>query len=217
MPNVNGPTLSIITERFGPRRTLKDARGGFQFRTSSPFPGIGDISLGVAHYWTYFDNPSVRIMSQNFPLPITDPSNGQGFPIWAQQVAPRVGVTGIFGNFALPPEWVRPLGLSGEPIIRFEVAHFNNEPRNTQSTNDPFIFSLYNCPGGKFADANGTVNPRSDEWRHPGVSVLYGWCPHRGLLERRIRPRPATVAPLAQPECQLLHFDAVLLQAPAQR
>ena len=164
-PNVNVPTSSILTQRFGPRRTFKDARGGLQFRFSTPFPGIGDLALGVAHYYTYFDLPAVRLMTQKFPNPIIAPGPAQTYSAWAQQVAPRVQVTGVFGNFALPPEWVRPLGLSGEPIIRFETAYFKGEPRSSQSSLDPFIFALGTrsdgtvCPGGFMADAGGKRDP----------------------------------------------------------
>lgn len=141
-PNVNVPTRSIYTEWDTPARSLDDARGGFQFRFSTPAPAIGDIALGAAHYYTYFDIPAVRIMSQNFPAPITEDVNAQRYSIWAVQTAPRTQVTGLFGNFALPPEWVRPLRITGEPIIRFEAAYFRGEPRNTQSTLDPFLHAL---------------------------------------------------------------------------
>ncbi len=171
-PNVNVPTLSILTQRYKPSRNFEDARGGFQFRTSTPFPGISDLALGFAHYYTYFDIPAVRVMGQGFPNPISAPGPAQGFPIWAQQVAPRVQVTGVFGNFALPPEWVRPLGISGEPIIRFETAYFKNEPRNAQSTVDPFTFSLGGCPGGNFRNAKGEANPDQSN----GATPEYPYC-----------------------------------------
>ncbi len=140
-PNVNVPTRSIFTQVFRPQRTVEDARAGMQFRFSTPMPGVGDVSLGLAHYYTYFDVPGVRVLSQRFPLPITEDVAAKNFSIWAQQIAPRVRVSGIFGNFALPPEWVRPIGISGEPIIRFETAYFKGEPRGTQRTLDPFIHS----------------------------------------------------------------------------
>ena len=152
-PNVNVPTRSILTSFDTPARTIEDARGGFQFRFSAPAPVIGDISLGAAHYFTYFDIPAVRIMSSANPAsPFPNPIQGTNTPadrysIWAVQTAPRTRVSGFFGNFALPPEWGRPLGITGEPIIRFETAYFNNEPRNSQSSLDPFLHALVvdNC------------------------------------------------------------------------
>lgn len=154
-PNVNVPTETILTDIFAPSRSLDDTRGGVQFRFNAPFPGIGDVSLGAAHYYTYFDIPAVRVMSQNFPTPITEPGPATNYSIWAQQTAPRVQVSGLFGNFAMPPEWVRWLGVSGEPIFRFEVAYFRDEPRNSQLSLDPFAFALFDCPGGFRADAAG--------------------------------------------------------------
>ncbi len=142
-PNVNAPTRSILTDVITPDRNFSDARFGFNLRFSAPVPGIGDAALGIAHYYTYFDIPAVRVMSagSGFPSPIPE-GRAKDFSIWAQQTAPQVSVTGIFGNFAVPPEWVRPLGISGEPIIRFETAYFRNEPRGSQTTLDPFIHAL---------------------------------------------------------------------------
>ncbi len=162
LPNVHTPTESILTETFQPHRSLSDSRGGAQFRFSAPVPLIGDVALGLAHYYTYFDIPAVRVLSNGFPTTIglgedRDSYLGpqRNYTIWAQQTAPRVRVSGVFGNFALPPEWVRPLGISGEPIVRFETAFFEGEPRNSQTSLDPFIHSLGGCPGGKFVRSNG--------------------------------------------------------------
>ncbi len=148
-PNVNVPSTSILTTYENPDANFHDARWGFNFRFSTPVPGIGDAALGIAHYYTYFDIPAVRIMSEanggrGFPAPISTPDSvAESYSIWAQQTAPQVSVTGIFGNFAIPPEWVRPLGISGEPIIRFETAYFRNEPRGSQTQMDPFIHALF--------------------------------------------------------------------------
>lgn len=172
-PNVNVPTRSILTQIDAPARSLDDARGGFQFRFSSPAPAIGDIALGAAHYYTYFDIPAVRIMSQGFPAPIVDDVPAQRYSIWAVQTAPRTQVTGLFGNFALPPEWVRPLRITGEPIIRFEAAYFRNEPRNSQSTLDPFIHALAidNCSDDGVAnDVSLSYRADADGRRDPNGS-----------------------------------------------
>ncbi len=143
LPNVNVPSRSVFTDVVTPDRNFSDARFGFNMRFSAPVPGIGDAALGIAHYYTYFDLPSVRIMSagSGFPALIPD-GRAKNYSVWAQQTAPQVSVTGIFGNFAIPPEWVRPLGISGEPIVRFETAYFRNEPRNSQTSLDPFIHAL---------------------------------------------------------------------------
>jgi len=164
LPNVNVPSTGTYTQRFSPSRTFEDARGGFQFRFSAPFPGINEITMGVAHYWTYFDTPVVEIVTQNFPLPITADVPAQGYSAWAKQTAPRVRVSGVFGNFAIPPEWVRPLFISGEPIIRFEVAHFGDEARQTQKNLDPFYYALPRPgdPPGNCARNGRRVNSRSE-------------------------------------------------------
>jgi len=159
-PNINVPSRSIFTAYETPARTFDDARGGMQFRFSAPAPAIGDISLGAAHYYTYFDIPAVRVMSQNFPTPITADVAARNYSIWAVQTAPRTAVTGVFGNFALPPEWVRPLGITGEPIVRFETAYFRNEPRNSQSSTDPFLHALpfLSSPGSDNCSDEGLGN-----------------------------------------------------------
>lgn len=180
-PNVNVPSLSILTDYQTPNRQIEDARGGFQFRFSTPFPGVGDMNLGVAHYFTYPDLPAVRVLSEStprsegvpgrgFPLPITDPGAAQRYSIWAQQTAPRMRVSGFFGNFAIPPEWVQMLGISSEPIMRFETAFIKNEPRNEQAQLDPFLHALLldSCSEGGLANdvdmafkvnANGDADP----------------------------------------------------------
>ena len=142
LPNLGNPSTSTYTQRYSPSRTFSDARGGFQFRFSTPFPGIGDLMLGAAHYFTYFDTPAVQVLVQDFPFLINEDVPAQGFNAWAQQRAPRVRVSGLFGNFAIPPKWVRPLYITGEPIVRFELAYFRNEPRAAQSSMDPFYFAL---------------------------------------------------------------------------
>jgi hypothetical protein len=160
LPNISAPSTGTYTTRFSPSRTFADARGGFQFRFSTPFPGIGEMMLGGAHYFTYLDTPLVTILTQNFPLYITEDVGARGYPSWAQQRAPRVRISGLFGNFAIPPKWVRPLYISGEPIIRFELAYFRNEPRQTQANLDPFYFALpppgeANCARGQLVDSSG--------------------------------------------------------------
>ena len=166
-PNLSVPSRSILTQIFRPQRTIEDARGGLQFRFSTPFPGIGDLALGAAHYYTYFDVPGVRVMSQGFPAPIVEPGPATNYSIWAQQIAPRVRVSGVFGNFALPPEWVRPLGISGEPIIRFETAYFKGEPRGTQRTLDPFLhaFILDSCDDSRIGVNPDVPNDRNLAYR----------------------------------------------------
>ena len=164
LPNVNVPSTGTYTQRYQPGRNFRDARGGLNFRFSVPFPGINELTMGVAHYFTYFDTPVVEIVTQSFPFPITEDVPARGYSAWAKQTAPRVGVSGVFGNFAIPPEWVRPLRITGEPIVRFEVAHFHNEARQTQKNLDPFYYALPRPgdPPGSCSRNGRRVNARSE-------------------------------------------------------
>jgi hypothetical protein len=121
----------------------------------------------LAHYYTYVDNPAVQVITQFFPVPIlTGP--GTGFNALAVQTAPLVQISGATASFAIPPEWARAVFLSGEPIVRSELAYFHNEPRWSQAQLDPFIFSgLGTCRFQGEPDENGFCRgPRrtGDSW-----------------------------------------------------
>jgi hypothetical protein len=47
----------------------------------------------------------------------------------------------------VPATVSRQLGLSGEPIVRTELAYFHGEPRHTQQQLDPFTYSRGGCRG----------------------------------------------------------------------
>jgi len=152
------PSASQLTLKQTPSRTFNDVRGGLQFKFMSSVPVIETATFGVAHYYTYLDNPAVEVLTQNFPLPITQ-GVGTGFSALAIQSAPKASITGGTMTFAIPPELARLAFLSSEPIFRSELAYFHDEARFSQQQLDPFIFALPSgggpaCPKGRI-DANG--------------------------------------------------------------
>ncbi len=151
LPNLGAPSAVLQTLRTHPQRTIEDTRGGFRINFSAPIPGIDEAQFSIANYWTYLDTPEVQTYvacgplgsaacTQGFPLAI---SNGPaaGFLALAVQSAPRVRITGASSNFAVPIDVARMLMLSGQPIIRTELAYFDGEPRQTQAQLDPFVYA----------------------------------------------------------------------------
>jgi hypothetical protein len=147
LPNLGQPSTTQFDSRQGPARTFADARGGVQFKFNAPVPGIGDTTFGLAHYYTYLDTPGVQVLvNPNFPIGITS-GPATGYLAWAEQTAPLAQITGATSTFAIPASFSRRLFLSGEPIIRTELAYFHREPRFSQAQLDPFIFASNGCPG----------------------------------------------------------------------
>jgi hypothetical protein len=152
------PSATQLTFTQTPARTFDDIRGGMQLKFMASVPVIETATFGIAHYYTYLDNPAVNLKTQDFPFPVTT-GPGAGFSALAVQSAPRVAITGGSASFAIPPEWARLAFLSSEPIVRTEFAYFHNEPRWSQQQLDPFVFALPRgsgpaCPQGHI-DANG--------------------------------------------------------------
>jgi hypothetical protein len=148
LPNLGAPSAVVQSVRTHPQRVVKDTRGGFQVKFNATLPGVDEATFGIAHYYTYFDTPAVQTFTNSqFPLAI-ESGPGTNFLALAVQSAPRVQVTGATSTFALPADWARTLGLSGEPIFRTELAHFHGEPRFTQAQLDPFVYATGSCSGG---------------------------------------------------------------------
>ncbi len=146
LPNFQ-PSTTQFDSRQGPARTFHDARGGVQLKFNAPVPGIGDATFGLAYYRTYLDTPRAQVLvNQNFPLGITS-GPATGYLAWVEQTAPPVEIMGGTTTFAIPSELSRHLFLSGEPIIRSELAYFRGEPRFSQAALDPFIFGTGGCGG----------------------------------------------------------------------
>jgi hypothetical protein len=147
LPNLGAPSTTQFDTRNGPSTNFEDARGGLQFKFNAPLPAVGDVTFGLANYWTYVDTPQVQsYVSPAFPVAITS-GPATGFQAWTIQRAPRVQISGTTSTFAVPATFARQLGLSGEPIIRTELAYFRGEPRHTQQQLDPFTYHRGPCRG----------------------------------------------------------------------
>lgn len=161
LPNL-APSAALYSKKDIPPANWSHARGGVQFKFNAPVPVIEDATFGIAHYYTYLDIPGVQTkVSPSFPsvfavpgVPANSP-NPNDYLALAVQTAPTVQITGASTTFNIPAEIVRPIGLSGEPIIRSELAYFHNEPRFTQSTLDPFIYAY--PPGNNVCTLQGVA------------------------------------------------------------
>ncbi len=162
LPNLGEPSATQWDFQAPPPRNIDHSRGGIQFKFNTELPGVEEATFGIAHYYTFFDTPQVQSFVSGtlpgFPVaPIfVNPDTGQladdphtggnpgdtGFLGITKQTAERTQVTGLSGTFAIPAVWARQIGLTGEPIIRTELAYFRNEPRHQQEQLDPFTYSL---------------------------------------------------------------------------
>ncbi len=155
LPNLGAPSAIQQDIRTEPARTIGNARGGFQFKFNAPVPLIEEATFGVAHYYTYFDLPRVQTyVSGRFPEAIKV-GPGKDYLALTSQTAPRVQVTGGTTTFALPSRWARTIGLSGEPIVRSELAYFRGEPRHSQSQLDPWVYAVGGCAKGSIIEMDG--------------------------------------------------------------
>jgi len=168
LPNLQPSSTTLNLKRI-PAANFEHTRGGVQLKFNAPMGPIGEGTFGIAHYYTYLDVPAVQTFVRcgvigpsgncqgGFPLSINRGPDPPYLAISLQKV-PTVQITGASGTFAIPSDYVRYIGLSGEPIIRTELAYFKNEPRFTQGDLDPFIY--YTTPGGckPLKNGNGIAN-----------------------------------------------------------
>lgn len=142
-PNLGTPSALVETTRTSPGRNFSEMRGGARLRWGMRLPAIRSADFSLAHYYTYLDLPAVQfVTNRDFLRGLPQGRPGAGALTVAQQTAPLTQITGATTTFAVPPQWVRPLGISAEPIIRAEIAYFKNEGRYRQSEIDPFQFAL---------------------------------------------------------------------------
>ncbi len=191
LPNLGAPSALTLTALDTPNRTFEDMRGGVRLSFSADLPGVQTTNFSLAHYYTYLDLPAVQMSTRsdtlNFPVPIPDGKRGAGASALVVQSAPLAQITGATASFAIPPEWVRPVGISGEPILRIEGAYFQNEARYRQSELDPFYFALpivnpstgalTPCPHGSVTDDGYCRSPRrtGDSWNFMLGMDLQQW------------------------------------------
>ena len=153
LPNLL-PSATLQTTKDIPPANIPHTRGGVQIKFNTPMPLVEQANFGIAHYYTYLDVPAVQtFVNPQFPLAIPDGEPGAGYLALAVQSVPTTQITGASTNFAIPSDIVRHIGLSGEPVIRGEMAYFRNEARFTLSTLDPFVYAI----GGNCA--NGAITP----------------------------------------------------------
>jgi hypothetical protein len=136
LPNLGKPSSAILNQTTSPSRTFTDMRGGGRLvwnMSVDSFTG----TFSFAHYYTYFDTPTVEVTVQpGFPL-IAFPDGYSSHTFLRPQ---RGQITGGTATFSVPYELAQKLFLSGEPVIRTEFAFFRDEPRYRQEELDPFLF-----------------------------------------------------------------------------
>jgi len=166
------PSATLKTTKQIPPVNFAHTRGGGQLKFTTPMPLVNEATFGLAYYLTYLDTPAVQTFVQGdpstgrfFPASIAS-GTGEGFLALAQQTVPATDIAGGSANFAVPSSLARYIGLSGEPIVRTELAYFHNEARFTQQQLDPFIYALGNCgSGGKLTKGLCTGGRRTgDSW-----------------------------------------------------
>jgi hypothetical protein len=136
LPNLGRPSAVVLNETFEPARNFEDMRGGGRV-VWNMFTG----TFSLAHYYTYFDIPTVDVtVAPGFPVQGRNQTFPDGYSSHTFLRPQRGQITGGTATFAIPQLWVRPLYMSGEPIIRAEFAFFRDEPRYRQEELDPFLF-----------------------------------------------------------------------------
>ncbi len=175
LPNLGDPSGTTANYSFTPHRTFNDIRGGARLLWNAY-----DVTWSVAHYYTYADNPTVqscvapgfptqRISSQrggsgNIPgcpvgamdLPLQHPSGLNPFtnPVaplaYTIQAPAKMQISGASATFTIPSRFSRLLALSGEPVVRTELAYFKDEPAFTQASIDPFIYHFLEREQGTY-------------------------------------------------------------------
>ena len=63
------PSATQLTLTQTPSRTFEDIRGGMQLKFMASVPLIETATFGLAHYYTYLDNPAVRPADPELSVP----------------------------------------------------------------------------------------------------------------------------------------------------
>ncbi|MBX3026343.1 hypothetical protein KF840_15655 [bacterium] len=236
LPNFQ-PSAVLLTTKDIPPTNLPHTRGGLQFKFSTPLPPLSDAQVGIASYWTYLDTPAVQTLVQGdpnsgifFPLAIQQ-GRAAGYLAQAVQTVPTTQITGASITTSVPADYARYLGLSGEPVLRSELAYFSNEARFTQAQLDPFVYALGNCTAGGRLTGTGycTGGRRTGDswnyalgidhnqfirWLNPGQSIFFSaqfFYKHLNGAAKRV-PIPA-IGPYVPGQPKL--FNGEVLPVPA--
>ncbi|GIW42536.1 MAG: hypothetical protein KatS3mg076_3113 [Candidatus Binatia bacterium] len=123
--------------------------GGFPFQRVTPRDPVirslgGQIpgcAINVNDFKFLLDLPTPA--NPNDPDLVPEP--GQDWAILAPQaitvqMPAKIQISGATATFTVPARFSRLLGLSGEPVVRTELAYIKDEPYHTQGQLDPFIF-----------------------------------------------------------------------------
>jgi len=172
LPNLQ-PSATTFNQKNIPPANFAHTRGGGQFKFNTPLPFVEEGTFSIAHYYTYVDTPVVQTyVNRLFPLGFQVGESTRSFLAVALQKVPTVQITGASGTFSVPSQYARYIGLSGEPIVRTELAYFHNEPRFTQTELDPFIY--FNHPNGCHPVNSGiSTTPLCTGGGHTGDSWNY--------------------------------------------
>jgi hypothetical protein len=76
------------------------------------------------------------------------------------QTPAKIQVSGVTTSFNVPARYARLAGLSGEPIVRMELAYIKDEPYHRQSQLDPFLYHPLNPQPGQVPLATGGILKR---------------------------------------------------------
>jgi len=154
LPSLGAPSNSAESFAIAPSRTFQNVRGGFLAKFNA-----FDATFSLAHYYTFFDTPTVQVFTPKGGIGRTFP-DGQpcandptktncGYPTHAYENAPKVQITGATTTFAVPQFY---------SVVRSEFAYFKGEPGFTQGSLDPFLF--YTQPDGKRGGTTGGTRTR---------------------------------------------------------
>ncbi len=203
-PTIAYPNTTLFPVLNHPPATLSAARGGVQVKANLKLPPLGSVTVGAAYYCTRFDLPGVQTLVHKDLFTTFPGSYDDAALVKLLLTAPLVQVSGASATFVLPARYVRTLGLSGEPVVRTELAYFHDEPRYSQAQIDPFVI-LGNtqceaapsdgvCTGGRRVGDSwnfvlGIDHNQFIRWLNPDQSILFStqfFYKHlRGAIPRR--------------------------------
>jgi len=139
LPNSGEPSPLSQTIIESPARNFEDMRGGGRVVFNAM-----DATFSLSHYYTYLDRPAVQVLMNpegGFPTRTFDDGYSTRYVLTPE----RTQISGASTTFPVPMDLARMIRLSGQPIVRSEIAYFVDEPRYRQSEIDPFV--VYRSPG----------------------------------------------------------------------
>jgi hypothetical protein len=149
---------------------ITDFRGGARLVFTAR-----DVTYSLAHYYTYLDTPGVRFI-------VPGPQGGSIVPnyenpIIAEQITPRVAITG--GSLTFPvPSWYT--------IVRSEAAYIQGEGLNRQGRGNPADSGVpANTPQGRRLASENNIEGGLNPFVFPGFFNLTRKTPIVGQILQR--------------------------------